>query len=275
MTIKHKVIREYQYLSPDKKIFILKIGTILQEYIYRIKNESIPIDKQIIDNNPDFFELIDWKSELITHMKTNKMPQPSQLSKKLIPFIEEMILSSIPQQSVPLISSHKIKALEQKELDLNSKERQISDKEDEIQIRLKRVEKREEEYKLDLKNLDKKENDLRERSRKLTEKDLDLQDKSQDLNERERNLDRSLLESSKEIDNKYITLQQKIDDDLKIVSDKERELEFKTRELKNKEEELSQKEADISDKIRNFELKIEEYKREEEKRHNKENLNPY
>ena len=33
MKIKHKVIKEFQYLSPDKKIFILKIGTILEEYM--------------------------------------------------------------------------------------------------------------------------------------------------------------------------------------------------------------------------------------------------
>ena len=55
MKIKHKVVKEFQYLTPDKKIFILKVGTILDEYIYKVKNESINIDKDIIDNNPDFF----------------------------------------------------------------------------------------------------------------------------------------------------------------------------------------------------------------------------
>jgi hypothetical protein len=92
MKIKHKVIKEFQYLSPDKKIFILKVGTILQEYNYTVKSEIIPIDKDIIDNNPEFFEVIDWKSELLTHMKAQKFPTPSQFHKKLIPFIEEMVL---------------------------------------------------------------------------------------------------------------------------------------------------------------------------------------
>ena len=69
MKIKHKVIKEFQYLSPDKKIFILKLGTILEDYIYKVKTELIPIDKDIIDNNPDFFILIDWKAELITYLK--------------------------------------------------------------------------------------------------------------------------------------------------------------------------------------------------------------
>ena len=99
MKIKHKVIKEFQYLSPDKKIFILTSGTILNEYVYKIKNESIPIDKEIIDNNPDFFEIVDWKFELLSYIKSNKLPQPSSLQKKLIPFIEEMILSSISLES--------------------------------------------------------------------------------------------------------------------------------------------------------------------------------
>ena len=49
MKIKHKVIKEFQYLSPDKKIFILNVGTILEEYNYRVKTEIIPIDRDIID----------------------------------------------------------------------------------------------------------------------------------------------------------------------------------------------------------------------------------
>ena len=78
MKIKHKVIKEFQYLSPDKKIFILKVGTILEEYNYRVKTEIIPIDKDIIDNNPEFFEVIDWKAELLSYMRSEKMPQPAQ-----------------------------------------------------------------------------------------------------------------------------------------------------------------------------------------------------
>ena len=84
MKIKHKVIKEFQYLSPDKKIFILKLGTILEDYIYKVKTELIPIDKDIIDNNPDFFIVIDWKAELLTYLKTNKIPQPAVLGKKLL-----------------------------------------------------------------------------------------------------------------------------------------------------------------------------------------------
>ena len=207
MKIKHKVVKEFQYLSPDKKIFILKIGAVLEEYIYKVKTELIPIDKAIIDNNPEFFEVIDWKAELLIFMRSEKMPQPAQLGKKLIPFFEDMIMSSIQHDTVPSMDPALMKDVERRETELNStkreldrresdldsRDRRIKDKEDEIEVRIKRVEKREDEYKLDLKTIEKKDDELRSRTIDITEKELDLQEKSQELNERERNLSRTAL----------------------------------------------------------------------------------
>jgi hypothetical protein len=268
MKIKHKVIKEFQYLSPDKKIFILKVGTILEEYNYRVKTEIIPIDKDIIDNNPEFFEVIDWKAELLSYMRAEKMPQPAQLGKKLIPFIEDMVLSSIqqnaPQQSGNYIDDFQVRELERKEKDLNSRESRIRDKEDEIDIRIKRIQKREDDYKAELRGLDQKEDDLRTRSRGLTEKELDLQDKVRELNEKERNFDRSMLESTKDLDVKYVELQAKIDKDLKTLSEKEVELESLKKELKQKEDSISQREAELEDRLRDHVMNSEDYKIYEE-----------
>jgi chromosome segregation ATPase len=252
MKIKHKVVKEFQYLSPDKKIFILKAGTILEEYNYKVKTETIAIDRDIIDNNPEFFEIIDWKAELLTYIKTNKLPTPAVLTKKLIPFIEEMVLSSIQQNTVTgsVVDESVVRELERKSVDLDSREKRIKDKEDEIEIRLKRVEKREGEYKEDLKSLDKKEDDIREKAKELIEKNLDLDDKIQDLNEKERNLDRSVLESSKEIDEKYVKLQEKIDKDLKSLSEREKELETKAKDLSKKESDIL--ESEIYEKAKAF-----------------------
>lgn len=260
MKIKHKLLSDYQYLTPDKKIFILKSGTIINNYVYSVKDESIPIDKDIIDNNPDFFEVVDYKYELLVFLKANKIPQPAQMHKKLLPFIDEMILTSMNNSgSTSIISEDELKEIERKEKDLNSREKRIRDKEEEIEIRLKRVEKREVEHKEDLKMLDKKEDDLRSLSRDLTEKQLDIEDKIQDLNEKERNFDRSLLESSSNLDEKYKVLQEKIDSDIEKVTSKERDLESKAKLINKKENDLIQKEADIDDKIRDFSLKVEEF----------------
>jgi hypothetical protein len=261
MRIKHKLLSDYQYTTPDKKIFLIKSGTILEEYVYKVKNESIIIDRDIIDNNPDFFEVVDWKYELMNYLKIQKIPTPAQLHKKIVPFIEEMVLSSISQNSNsgPVVDEAKVKELEWKEIDLNNREKRIKDKEEEMDIRLKRVEKRELDHKEELKSLDKKEDDLRERSRELTEKQLDLEDKIQDLNEKERNFDRSVLESAGQLDEKYKELQDKIDKDLEIVSEKEKELEKLSKELKRKEDDLIKRESELEDKVRDFDIKNEEF----------------
>jgi len=261
MKIKHKVIKEFQYLSPDKKIFILKIGAILEEYIYKVKTELIPIDKAIIDNNPEFFEVIDWKAELLTFMRAEKMPQPAQLGKKLIPFFEDMIMSSIQHDNTPSMDPTLMKDVERREAELNtfkrdldrretdldSRDRRIKDKEDELEIRIKRIEKREDEYKLDLKTIEKKDDDLRLRTRTITEKELDLQDKTQELNERERNLDRTALSSAKEYDSKYAELQTKIDSDLADLSKREKELEAGFKKVKDLESKLESSMNEINE----------------------------
>ena len=261
MKIKHKVVKEFQYLSPDKKIFILKIGAILEEYIYKVKTELIPIDRAIIDNNPEFFEVIDWKAELLTFMRAEKMPQPAQLGKKLIPFFEDMIMSSIQHDNIPSIDPTLMKDVERREIELNtfkrdldrketdldSRDRRIKDKEDELEIRIKRVEKREDEYKLDLKTIEKKDDDLRLRTRTITEKELDLQEKIQELNERERNLDRTALSSAKEVDSKYAELQSKIDTDLADLSKREKELEAGFKKVQELESMLDSKMNEITE----------------------------
>ena len=232
MKIRHKLLSDYQYVSNDKKIFLIKSGTIINEYNYSLKNDILPLDREIVDSNPDLFEPIDWKSELLIHLKQNKISPPAQILKKLIPFIEDMILSSINKS--PAMN------------------------EDEIEKRELRVEKREQSYKDDLKILDKKEDSLRQLSQDIESIKDDYEDKLQDINERERNLDRNILESSKDIDVKYVELQSKIDKDLKEVSEREKDLEGKIKDLKKREGKLSDREAEIDDIVRDITIKSEE-----------------
>ena len=250
MKIKHKLLSDFQYISPDKKIFIIKAGTVLESYNYKLKSDIIPIDKEIVDANPEIFNIVDWKAELLTYIKTNKLPTPAVLTKKLIPFIEEIVLSNSQQNanSLPVIDESKIKELELKEIDLNNRERRVKDQEDEIVIRINRVEKKENDYRNDFILLNKKEDELRNKSREIIEKSLDIDDKLQDINERERNLDRDSLKSSKEIDSKYKELQDKIDIDLKNLSDREKELENKSKLLSKREIESDRKIEEMEDR---------------------------
>jgi len=248
MKIKHKVVKEFQYLSEDKKIFVLKAGTIIEEYNYKAKSETIAIDSAIIDNNPEFFEIVDWKADLLAYIKANKLPTPAVLAKKLIPFFEDIVASSASQAAPAAVDDSLTKELDRKEADLDSRDKSIKEKEDEIEIRLNRLDKRESEYKEDMKSLDEREDSIREKSRQLVEKSLDLDDKTRDLNERERNIDLSALESSKEIDAKYAKLQKKIDLDLKALLKKEKEFEENSKAFLKRENELSSKEEELLEK---------------------------
>jgi len=248
MKIKHKVVKEFQYLSEDKKIFVLKAGTIIEEYNYKAKSETIAIDSAIIDNNPEFFEIVDWKADLLAYIKANKLPTPAVLAKKLIPFFEDIVASSASQAAPAAVDDSLTKELDRKEADLDSRDKSIKEKEDEIEIRLNRLDKRESEYKEDMKSLDEREDSIREKSRQLVEKSLDLDDKTRDLNEKERNIDLSALESSKEIDAKYAKLQKKIDLDLKALLKKEKEFEENSKAFLKRENELSSKEEELLEK---------------------------
>lgn len=272
MKIKHKLLNDFQFLSPDKKIFILKKGVILEEYNYRVKTDIIPIDKDIVDNNPEYFEIIDWKMELLSYMKVNKMPQPAQLGKKLIPFIEEMVLSTVSQTVAPKLDDSKIKELEEKEtelfkeeqslqrlkISLDSREKLIKDKEEEIELRLKRLEKKESENKIELSDLEKKELELQEKSRELKEKELDIEDKLQDIRELERNLNLNSLKSAEEIDLKYAELQNKMNTDLKKLSDGEKDLELKVKELSKREKSVESIENQWNSRFSELKVKQEE-----------------
>lgn len=222
---KYKVTKEFQFLSSDKKIIVLKVGTIIENFKYVLKNEDFLIDQEIILNNPDFFTELDWKVELLAYMKTNKIPQPAILSKKMIPFIEDMIINNQSTQ-VDNINPHL---------------------EEEIEIRLKRVEKKEIDLKEDLKKLDEKEDRYRSMMNELNKRESDLSDK-------ERKLELLIVEKSS-TDDKYSEINKKIEEDLKTL--KEREIE-----LDNREEYINNNEKIISEhlkELRNLDSEIKEW----------------
>lgn len=121
MNVKHKVLKDFQFITNDKKIIILKAKTILENYKYITKFESVLIEKDIIDNNPEFFSKIEWTEELNTYLKLNKIPQPAIVTKKLIPFIEEMIRVIEPKSNNDEIY--------RKEIELESRSKELDERE--------------------------------------------------------------------------------------------------------------------------------------------------
>ena len=168
MSIKHKVIQDFQLTTDDKKIIVLKSGTVLVDYTYITKNkENLTIDKEIIDNNVLFFKPINWKEELNTYLRQNKIPQPAVITKKLVPFIEEMFdfeskkkdiivdnevvkevicNKAVIDQSLSIELETKIKKLQLKENQLDKEIEEANIKELEASNREKRAHELEIEY---------------------------------------------------------------------------------------------------------------------------------
>jgi hypothetical protein len=252
MKTKHKLINDFQYVSPEKKIFVLKSGTILEEYNYTQKGETTPIDKDIVDNNPEFFIVVDWKSELLSYMRVNKLPQPAQLGKKLIPFIEEMILSGMEKTDTTTNDSERTMEFEQKETELFKREQvlerkmiSLEQKEDENEIREKSLNKRDKMLKDDATLLDTREITIREKSKKLIEKEFEIEDLKRSVEEKERGLELTSMKTDKEVEGKYDEIQQKLELENKNLSERDSILDSLSKELEKRREDIEYAENEI------------------------------
>lgn len=213
---KHKAIKDFQLITNDKKIFILKSGSIIEDYRFVSKDIDITIDEDLINGNPEYFQEIDWKQDLNSYLKINKMPQPAQLSKKLIPFIESLLSSATIESPI------------------------------DSELRLKRIEKRESEYKEDLLNLEKREESLRNLSKSISIRESDILKRTNDLIERESNFDRNYILSSEEKDSKYQEMIQKVKDQFESIRDRERLLEENIKLVEERESILDKKISSVS-----------------------------
>lgn len=232
MKIKHKLLSDYQFISDSKIITLIKAGTIIENYIYK----DISIDKEIIDSNPQYFEIFDWKNELVLFMKMNKIPQPAVLSKKLIPFINDMIVSI--EQPVT------------KNIDTSNEDRErLKEKEQEYELRNSRLERREQEYLDDIKSLRNKEESYRADLLKLSSKELELQQSLKSINEKQRQYDIQILESlnNDNIDQKYKSIEDKITQDYNELANREEKLQIAMNNFQEELKEFENLKASIKD----------------------------
>lgn len=295
MNIKHKIVKDFQFLSEDKKIVILKAGVVIESYIYKSKSDEIKIDPDIVNSNPQYFLPVDWKQELISYMRQNKLPTPAILGKKLIPFIEEMFVigSPVEKSNDELESEYKnkLKLLSEREADLDreyrTKLRSISDKETDYEIRIKRLEKKESEINTEYDDISKREIDLKIGLSELREKEDKIRTIEFEFNKKERDIDRTMLESEKTLDEKQREMNDKIEKKLLDIDKREMELNRKEKEMseefdaksneyqesyKRKMSELDEKELSIKsiniDKIHEIENLVLEYYNEVPWHHN-------
>lgn len=272
--LKHKVIKDFQLITDDKKIIVLKSGSILEDYKYGNKKDYIKIDVDIILNNPEYFQIIDWKAELLSFMRSNKIPQPAIIFKKIIPFLEEMsiIKSNEPNPDYLDLEEKLQKSLKkQKELEnelelkisrqLNTTE--IENMEEELRNKLKKIRDRESELDSNEVSILKKQMELDillknekikidEKSKDIESKELELKKKLRDiqlqeekireyeveLKKKEREIDGVIISSEKDIGEKHNELYNKIRTQLKELEEKEKVFNEKVDIIEDREREL-------------------------------------
>jgi len=202
MSVKHKVLKDFQLLTNDKKIIVLKAKTVLEDYKYVTKNDNVLVEKEIIDNNPDFFAPIDWKEELNTYLRQNKIPQPAVITKKLVPFIEEMFVITKEPTTVYVPNNQVDVDLQSKEIELESNLKRVEIREIKLKEELEKTHIKESELLEKETNLEaeqqklnrlvelnsQKEKELVDRERILIEQESSIKEKEDSISGKEKNL---------------------------------------------------------------------------------------
>lgn len=250
--IRHKISKDFQLLTGDKKIVILKAGSLLENYKYTTKNDQVKVDRDIVDSNPDFFLLLDWKVELVNVMKQNKIQTPAVIAKKIIPFLEEIIMSSSGSGSSD--PSEEMEALQE---ELKEKNRKLREREIELETTQDRVLRREKQIELDLEEaktrLDRREREITDLSSNL---DLLTQGKERELELKYQKRENAL---ASEWQDKFDELTRKESlNSQKLIEVEAKESGFlkKLKELQQKEESIRELELGIKSKEMNIETLI-------------------
>ena len=200
MAIKYKVLKDFQLLTDDKKILILKAKTIIEDFTIKNKSELVNISQDIIKNNNDYFAYIDWKEELQNYLKVNKISQPAVITKKLVPFIESMMSEKltgkeiiVEKEIVKEVVIEKPKIIEKEVL----VEKIVSDNSAnlELESKLNKVKLKEEQLDKEIKEVNLKELDLESREKRISEREseynkniIELESKTNYINNKESEL---------------------------------------------------------------------------------------
>lgn len=249
MRIKHKLLSDYQYTSADKKIFLIKSGTIIEDYIYKLNGESIPIDRGIVQANPQLFGVIDWKIELVNVMKAAKIAQPAQIAKKIIPFIDEMVLSESAEtgsDSFELEEEYKekLRKLKEKEIDYDAKFEKLLRREKELEIELES--KMKSASSISSQELEKMEEDYRQKVRKLREKEMEIEESNNRLLKKTKDLESDFEFRINRLNKRETELKEQIEE----IESRESEAKKKLKEAQAQEEKIREYEVELKKKER-------------------------
>jgi hypothetical protein len=195
MAIKHKVLKDFQLLTEDKKILILKAKTIIEDYKFKNKLETVSVPVDIIKNNPDYFSFIDWKEELQSYLKVNKIPHPAVITKKLVPFIETMMnqgnstIKEVIVEKEVFIEKPMVVSDDTLSIELEAKLKKIQLKESQLDKEISETNQKEIEIDSLIKRYDQKEKNLNEEKSKLESKRSEFLKEKEEIEDLKKSLE--------------------------------------------------------------------------------------
>lgn len=280
MKIKHKLVKDFPYVSPDKKITLLKSGAVIEEFIYRTKTETILLDRDVVNANSEYFQAIDWKQDLLAHMKVAKVPQPSIVGKKIIPFLEDMFVHTAATSAAATDSERELRqrieelegqAREQEERN-RAKRRELDEAERSLESRLTQAEiEMEKKYRAKLKQVGEMESAIQQKELELSRREAELSSApaaGQDLRAIERQSQIRELELQKDMEVRLtaaqVELERKYRDKMLALTEQESSLEQREARLQSRQQEYERSVQRLNERERTTVEQLEELSRRHE-----------
>lgn len=227
---KYKILKDFQLTTDDKKIVILKAKSYLIDYKYINKDINITMDPIVVENNPDYFQFIDFKTDFVIFLKTNKIAQPSIVAKKILPYIEENFKTA----DTPSNSMKEVIILEQElaatKTELVKSHKEIGEMQSKFDLA---ISKNDDVKNDDVKKYTKEVDFLKSENHKLSITNDQLSEKNGELILSIKKLELQLSKTSntKEIEDEMLTALNDINDRLTKVMDRENKVAMD--EIKN------------------------------------------
>jgi len=243
MSVKYKVLKDFQLITEDKKIIIIKAKTIIENYTFKNKNEIVKVPIEVIKNNEDYFAQFDWKEELQTFLRTNKIPQPAVITKKIVPFIELLMEESGTVIKEVFVEKEVIK-------EVIIEKPTIVEKEVIKEVIVEKPKIVEKEVIVEKPKLVEKEI-IVEKLVTDNSASIELESKLNKLQLKENQLDRE-IQANNEKELSLENLEKKLNQLSQSLESKSKELDQKETELLNKEQTLNEKEVNLDEKENNL-----------------------
>lgn len=95
--MRYEVIKDFQYTNEKMQIMILPENQVVEQYdtdtyIFKIRAKTYQIAKILIENNPSFFKVVDWREDLLRVMKKDKKSTTPTIHKQVVAYIENEVL---------------------------------------------------------------------------------------------------------------------------------------------------------------------------------------